>query len=415
MVKYRPVIDKAIGAIILITCLVTSETYPQSGSSSSTSTMIEYPKFNCPETDQCHCMNVFSYYEIQCPLYEPHVTMHIKPPENIELTCISNNYTAYTHIPQMNLGDIAMMKIVGCPLPIGLSLTSVTQKFNATRIRALYYRSYSHMENPSFRRQHFTGFPDLQKLYINDESQNEYPSDLFDDLENLKWLQLKSNREHLPKDLFTKLTNLHSLELSMKLKYIDDGMFANQKSLQNLGLWGNQLHNLSKDSFKDLELLNDLDLSSNNIQSFNPEVFSHLKNLKNLNLNANNFSSLPEGLLAENTELVEFKVLNNRQPLQTLPSSLLANKTKLENVFIRTDLKRIPEDLFIGSDAITVIKLEQNQLEKLPSKIFIDQVKLMELYLQNNQLTDLDDDLFETTRALQVLNLSHNQLMNISS
>lgn len=425
MIKYKireQVASIATKTIIILlvaaSFIVTTETFPQATIGSNGLTTIEIPvhtKFNCPESDQCHCLNVFSEYEVQCPHYDPHVTMHIKQPAYIHIQCISNNETAYQEIPQMSLGEISKLQIQGCPLPIGRSLVSIAEKFNATKIRTLIFQTYSYMGNPLFRRQHFSGFKDLQRLVLTDTAQTEFPSDLFDDLGTLNWLQLKSSREYLPKDIFSKLPNVQVFELAMKLRNLEEGLFANQKMVRTLGLWGNQLQNLTKDSFKDLTTVLDLDLSSNSMETLNAEVFTPLVNLENLNLNSNNFSSLPDGLLATNKELFEFKMLHNRQPLKTLPSGLLSNKPKLNRVYLRAELESLPDDLFAGSPNISIINLESNRLEQLPAKLLHDQSNLQELILRHNKLTHLDDDLFQGTGALRILHLSHNQLLNISA
>lgn len=315
----------------------------------------------------------------------------------------------------MNVGEISKLQLQGCPLPADRSFHSIADKFNATKIRTLIFQSFDYMGNMLFRRQHFSGFKDLQRLVLTDTAQTDLPSDLFDDLGTLNWLQLKSSREYLPRDIFSKLPNLQVIEVSMKLRTLEEGLFANQTKVRTLGLWGNQFQNLTKDSFEGLVTVLDLDLSSNNMDALTGDLFDPLINLENLNLNSNNFSSLPDGLLSNNNELFEFKMLHNRQPIKTLPSGLLSNKPKLNRVFLRADLQVIPEDLFSGSSNISQINMEYNRLEELPAKLFHDQRNLQELNLQHNKLTHLDDDLFQGTGALRVLHLSHNQLLNISA
>lgn len=409
MVKHR--LSRAVAIVLVIVQILSTATILTQSRSIDGSV----GQFSCPDTDQCHCAKVISEFEVQCPHYDPDVTIKINPLSYIYLHCIKHSEDVYSRIPPLNVGRVEQLQLQGCPLPAGRSLAAVAEKFNATNIRTLRYQIYGHIENPLFRRQHFSGFKDLQRLLISDNSQSEFPPDLLDDLEGLSWLQLRSSREYLPVGIFKNVPNLQYLELHMKLQKIEDGLLTNQKSLIQLSLWGNQLHNLTKDSFKDVVSIRELDLGVNNIQHFDPEVFSHLINLENLNLNANNFSSLPVNLFAHNPMLKEVRLMDNRQPIETLPAGLFANLTQLTSLSIRAGVKSLPEDLIQGSLNMSTLVLERNQLATLPPRFLADQVNLGELNMQYNNLTDLDDSLFTNTRLLKILRLSYNRLLHISA
>ncbi|XP_063706924.1 protein toll [Culicoides brevitarsis] len=405
---------------VIAACIMTTETYPQAtfGTSNSGLTTIDMPlipRFVCPEGDYCTCDNMSPEYEIQCPRIDPHVHLRILQPAYIMVQCFSYNETAYEEIPRMNLGEIQKLHFQQCPLPQGRSLHSIAEHFNASRIRTLIFQMPSYAGNVRLHRAHLSGFQHLQRLSITDNTQTELPSDLFDDLGTLNWLQLKSGREYLPQDIFSKLPNLQVIELAMKLREFNPKMFVNQKNIRTLNLWGNRLSNLSKDSFENLASVVEMDLSSNGLETLNVGIFDPLRNLMNLNLNANNFSSLPENLLAQNTEMHEFRMLNNRQQLKALPAALLANKPKLNKVLIRADVEELPEDLFAGSKNIVTIGMDGNKLQKLPPKLLQDQSELQELDLKHNQLVHLDEYIFAGTRSLRIVHLSYNQLLNISS
>lgn len=412
MVKHR--LNKAVGIVLAIVQILSTTTVPQTQSWSVDGSV--NGQFNCPDTDQCHCARVISEYEIQCPHYDPELTIRINPGSFVFLHCFISTDNVYSTVPRLNVGKTEQLQLQGCPLPAGRSLAAVAEKFNATNIRTLRYQVYGHIDNPQLRRQHFSGFKDLQRLLLSpDSSQTDFPSDLFDDLQELRWLHLKSSQEYLPVGIFKNLPNLQYLELHMQLKKIDDGLLTTQKSLIQLSLWNNQLHNLTKDSFKDVVSIRDLDLGVNNIQNFDPEVFSHLINLENLNLNANNFSSLPANLFVNNPNLREVRLMDNRQPLETLPPRLFANLSQFTTLSVRSGVKYLPEDLLQGSLNITTLNLERNLLETLPAKFLEDQINLDSLNLQYNNLSRLDDRLFVNTRKLKVLQLSYNRLLSISA
>lgn len=369
-------------------------------------------RFRCP--DQCYC-GMFPDHEVQCPRFDPLVKIDFKPPSYVKLQCESTEQDVYNRIPDLNLGEIVTFKMQSCPLPVGRSLASIPERLNTTKIRFFAYQASPHQDNALFRKQHFVGFKDLERLLISDNSQNELPVDMFDEMVNLRWLQLKSNRDHLHPDIFSKLRNVEALELAMNLKQIESGLFASQSKLETLSLWGNQLRNLTKVSFKDVPGVVDLDLSANNIESLEPETFSHLLKLKSLNLNANNFSTLPPNLFANNSELIEVKLLDNRQQLAELPAGLFAHLPKLQRLYIRAQVTQVPEDLIAGSVNLSILFMDRNQLTVIPPKMLQDQVRLEELSLVDNKLMRLDDNLFQSTRALRVLRLSYNHLFNISA
>lgn len=372
-------------------------------------------EIKCPETTSCSCSSVTGELEIECPVPISKVTIRVQPSTYIHMECSGLDESEYEKLPVMHVGNVSTVKIRKCPLPTGRSIKSMFHNLGTKHMKTVTFQSPNTELRNTLVRHHLEGLEDLQRLALSGNGLSELPEDLFDDVTNLIWLDLKGNKVNLPKNIFAKLEKLESLELGHNnLQFLEPGVFRNQKRLKLLNLWGNSLRNLTKECFEGVSSLLELDLSANTIETFQSDVFATLTNLVNINLSANRFKSLPENLFANNTKLMKIRIMENRIPLETLPSGLLSNLGDLETVLIKSELSSLPEDLFAGSPNITHIDMERNHLSTLPEKLLADQRSLQQLNLKHNNLSYLPDGLFVGTRALTVLKLSYNQLTNVS-
>ncbi|XP_055851908.1 protein toll [Episyrphus balteatus] len=366
-------------------------------------------------TSQCHCSPVLTDFEIACPGQgiDPKIMIRIRQNNYVQINCHHIDPSEYSLLPKMNIGSNPMVQISQCPLPPLQPIQSIIQRLGITQVNALLFESGE--LGGSLSRLHFRGLHDLGRLRLSSNGLSTLPEDVFADLKNLTWLDLRSNKVELPQNIFTSLENLNFLELGHNnLQDLPPGIFRNQKKLIHLNLWSNNLTNLSKDAFEGVYSITDLDLSANNIVTFRPDVFSYLKNLTTINLNGNYFKSLPEGLFAENKNLSLFRLNNNRVPLKHLPSGLLSNLPNLREVRLSCDLETIPPNIFANSTSIRNITISGNNLTELPYMLFADQIELIDLDLTRNKLLSLPEDIFQNTRNLIVLRLSHNQLTNVT-
>lgn len=371
-------------------------------------------RFNCPSTTSCSCTYIFNDYEISCPEMLPQVIVKAAPGEKVEIECMSTDEKVYTQLPEMNLGDVNLVQFRRCPLPLGSSLHSILERLGVRRTRSLVFLSYGADLGGSLVRQHLSGLHELQRLVLSGNGLSNLPDDLFDDVGNLTWLDLRGNKVHLPVNIFRNLHKLEYLELGYNnLNKLENGIFRNQHNLKHLNLWGNNLQHLSKDSFLGVSSIVELDLSSNNIETLHSDVFEHLTNLTNINLNANRFASLPEGLFSKNQMLKQIRLMDNRVDLDTLPNGFLARLPALEEVIIRCNVKSVPVDMFKDSPNIRNITMASNSLVTLPMGLFTDAVSLLDLDLSDNMLYELPDDIFMGARSIIVLRLSNNQLSKI--
>lgn len=371
----------------------------------------------CPATSNCECME-HNDLEIKCPRVEPQVFIRIeKKYPKVHYVCKNVSNLEFELLPMIKLNGARSLRMTSCPLSYGMSIASYMKNIQIERISTIEFVSGSVNSENLILSQHFRGLDDIEKFDFQgfDNEIKEFPSDLFVGMRNLKWVRIKVANIHLPVDLFAPLENMEFLELSrIKLQSIDPGFLQNQRKLQSLILCGNELKNLSKEAFIGLAHINELDLSANGMEFLEPDTFLHLTNVTILNLNKNNFASLPDGLLAENQKLREFRLIENHVSLTTLPRRLLSNLKDLQKVMIKCDLEIISESFFEGSKNIEVIQLARNFLQNLPTNLLKDQAKLKILDLSDNLIAHFPDDFFLGTTELEVLKLSKNRWTNIS-
>lgn len=380
------------------------------------STCLAMPSYNrnrfaCPATSNCSCNFIESNIEVECPPFEPEITVSLQPTKYVQIECQTSSDRVYEKLPAMQLGNISMVRFKRCPPPSGSSYHAVLGHLGIGNTRTLFVEN----GGSSMVRQHFTGFRDLERLHINGKEMSEMPDDLFDDVKQIRWLSLRSNNLDLPVNIFRSLEKLENIELGHNsLTSLTPGIFSNQHQLKNLNLWGNDLRNLTKAELNGVTSIQELDLSANLLESLEAGVFDQMANLTDINLSSNPLVALPEGLFAANQNLTRIRLLNNKVPMLTLPSRLLANLTRLDSVSISCGLSSLPDDLFADSVNVKNITFSGNSLQTLPVGLFVGLVRVLEVDLSKNKLQRLDDGVFEQLEAVRVLRLSQNQLETIS-
>lgn len=382
-------------------------------------TVAVFSQKNCRDlgaNSHCQCSTMPSRYEIQCPPmdFNHKFTLLISPGEHVQIDCGRVDAREYNLLPSMSIGDSKIVQIRQCPLPGHDPIARLFEHLGITKVNYLMFESGELGAN--LTRHHLSDLKNLAHLRFSSNSLTHMPEDLFADLGNLNWLDLRSNNVNLTEKLFEPLKNLTFLELGHNnLKTLPRGIFKNQQKLLHLNLWGNQLRNLTRDVFEDATSLTDIDLSANNIETFAPDVFQPLTQLGSLYISANHIRELPFGLFSNTKNLTEFRLINNRVALIALPSKLFANLPHLKEVRLSCELESVPEDLFENSNKLANLTLNDNMLTTLPEQLLRDQHELYDLDLSHNRLQTLPDGLFQNTRKLVELKLSHNQLREISS
>lgn len=372
----------------------------------------KYASPYCPTTGDCSCNFIETDHEFDCPPVEPDISVRIKPNERVHIDCPTNKDNVYERLPRMQLGNIPMVRIQKCPTPAGgTAYMAILGRLGMQHTRTLMLSN----GGSALVRQHLTGLVELERLIIQKNHLTELPDDLFADVRNLTWLNMRSNTVHLTVNLFRDLEQLEYLELGYNsIKSLRPGMFHSQRRLRSLNLWGNSLRYLTQAELEGLASVQDLDLSGNDLETMEVGVFDGMAGLNNVHLSSNPLRALPDGLLAHTKNLTRFMLTNNRVAMETLPARLFAELPALERVEVVCGLERLPGDLFAGTVNVTNVTLAGNLLSTLPVEIFRGLRRLLELDLSGNQLVQLEDGMFDSLEALVVLRLSNNRLMTIA-
>lgn len=370
---------------------------------------------SCPD-HLCRCIinNYDDDYIMECPPVHSVIALKLSLPKNIEIECNSNDENVYDHIPQLNIGEIRTIHMTRCPIPENDSIISKLNKLNITKVKALFFKNRIANGFSKLQRKHLKNLDGLERLSLSENGLTELPIDLFDDIQNLNWLDLQQNNISLHKGIFSKLGNLTFLELAHNnLESIDNGLFENQNQLEVLNLWGNNITNISGEWFNGLESLKLLDLSKNSIQSLNSKILEYLPNLKVLSLNMNPIDELTSDIFSYNKNIKKIRLAQNKVNL-TIPDRMFANLENLEEVFIN-DAKVLSfgTNMFDGCTKLERITISNNLFEILPITTFLGAINLQTLDLSNNHLTSLED-LFNSLTKLTTLNLSHNNVENVT-
>ncbi|XP_078042792.1 toll like receptor [Augochlora pura] len=372
----------------------------------------------CPE-QYCNCYpNTKSGTEVRCLTgNDSFIVINVVPTTNyIQIQCVNSAEWSDFRVPKLFPSrKVNSVFFQMCKLPTNKSLATIVHEIGAEDVESLSFQSYGN-EGMYLSKKHLEGFPKLQRLILSSNNVSDLGKDLFTDVPEITWLDLRANNVRLRSDSFQNTANLTVLELAQnRITSIEPGVFDNLTKLTLLNLWQNRLTRIEPGTFDKLVSLQSLDVNSNDLTTLYEGVLKNLNNLEVLNLSGNNFSFLPESLFQQNQKLKVVNMYGNKRNMTTLPRGLFANLTKLTSVQLRSNgLVTVPEDLFRGSTSITDINLERNYLAALSKDIFEGLYSLSTLNLHFNELTSLPDEIFADTKSLTEINLSKNHIVSIS-
>ncbi|XP_031848594.1 toll like receptor [Nomia melanderi] len=371
----------------------------------------------CP-AQSCSCYPSHSSdTEIHCPTgNDSAFIVNVQPYKYIQIQCHNSPQWSDFHVSNLfSAHNLESFFFRMCKLPTDMSLGEIVRKVGAKDVQKLIFQYFGNL-NMNLTREHLTGFPKLQRLILSSNNSTNLSSDLFADMPDLTWLDLRENNVHLPAGFFKDAPNLEVLELGRNMiTSIEPGLFDDLTKLRLLNLWQNKLMEIKSGTFDKLVSLKSLDINSNELTTLPKNVFEKLKNLEVLNLFGNNFTSLPGDLFQHNRKLRTVIMYGNKKNMTTLPSGLFSNLTELKLVQLRSNgLITVPENLFWGSISMNNISLERNYFESLPENLFKGLINLSTLELSFNELTSLPDQIFVDLKNLIKLDLSKNHIASIS-
>ena len=276
------------------------------------------------------------------------------------------------------------MVIHNCKIPKNETLYELTSKISKNvKHLAIEYLKLEEGEL-TFNNYSFEGLSKLETLKISGIDSVE-SSDVFESLVNLKKLILYE--VPTPEGIFDTMNQLEFLSIRTNTLILPAGIFKNQRKLIELRLF------CGRES------------------SLDPLIFANLPNLEKLTIEKNCLISWPENIFKNNQKL---KFLELQKTKILILEKLLAPMTLRIVSFRNCEILKLSEDLFQNSSNIEELDLSTNKLILLPKDIFVDQIMLRVLDLSINGIMELSDGLFDTTLNMRRLRLTANKLTIIS-
>ncbi|KAF5290884.1 hypothetical protein FQA39_LY14564 [Lamprigera yunnana] len=369
--------------------------------------------FRCTSSNQCICSTVQTYYEYVCPLDDANIVVKVYPDYGLSVQCLKNLSWHEQQLPRTQFGNAEAVMFRRCPFPKP-PILNLLNNLGVSRTKELEFDFTIDFENVVLSSKYFEGLEYLDKIILNNNNIIEIDEDTFKNLTNLTEIDLGTNLITLKPKLFRYSTNLRLLDISQNnLEYLPIGIFQNLKNLKYLYMWSNKFSTLNTKTFEDLENLEILELRNTNLESLPDDIFYSLINLRMISLAMNKLSTLSKNTFRNNQHLEVIQMQQN-EDLETLPDYFFSNLTHLKNVELNEcKLSALPENLFYGSAHVQNLSLNYNQLKELPEHIFKGLSTLENLDLSYNHLERLAENIFDSLTALRVLNLENNKLTNV--
>ena len=268
---------------------------------------------------------------------------------------------------------------------------------------------------------------------------------IFDHQRELKYLKLNNNNlSSLPSDVFNFLNRLTYLELNFNLFQIafERSIFIELQNVAYLSLRDANIQLLSNNSFFFLFYLKNLNLRYNDISTLNLNVFSNLISVLHINLGHNKLTRIGSDVFNLTYSLVGLLLDHNH--LSFLPADVFKNLVKLRylelsnNLFssvegnILSEMSRklaknsfsSPMFLFRGHNKLSEIEtnayklperlkrlsLDHNELSILHAGVFSNLTKFRKLTVSHNLINSLPEDIFTGLESLYDLDLTFNFL-----
>ncbi|VVD00393.1 unnamed protein product [Leptidea sinapis] len=377
--------------------------------------VIDATRLMCPSHPNCVCGGTFAL-ELNCNIDGQVVKINLLPNTYISIRCENVSSLDYSKLPKCanEMNNFKSVSFKDCPVP-KTSFKDVLEQLGVSKTMSLIFQNAKNLPG-YFDRRHFAGLQDLTKLLLSVSGITHLPDNLFMDVHNLTWLNIRCNSINISEQLFKPLEKLETLEISHnQMTNVSANLFSHLAFLRKLSLWQSNVTWFSKDFFTGVNVLEELDLSSNGLNELPTLIFKPLIKLRKLTLFSNKFSTLPQNLFSTNNNLETVIILNNDVKMRELPRRLFGNLLNLKQIYIqRCGLEIVPYDVFGNSSQLTNISVAYNDIQSLQESTFNDQINLLELDLSHNKLKNLEPKLFSSLVRLEKLNLAHNTIEEIS-
>ncbi|KAL3281786.1 hypothetical protein HHI36_004987 [Cryptolaemus montrouzieri] len=191
---------------------------------------------------------------------------------------------------------------------------------------------------------------------------------------------------------YSNFENLEELKIDFcKVREIDAGAFDSLRSIVTLTLSGNNIAEIEKGIFNNLQVEN-LNLSTNYITSIHPQAFDNITNLKTVILDYNQLKCWSSDWFYNTPSLRNLSFRHNL--LEELPDNALINfrseiknETEISVDFGYNKIHLIHPRAFKCVENFSLLNLEYNKLLMLKVETFRNVTKIKNLILRGNPLT----------------------------
>lgn len=212
-------------------------------------------------------------------------------------------------------------------------------------------------------------------------------------------LDLSGNKiTEIPEGFFDNMTNLEYVDLnSNHIKALPENTFKNTKKLKWINIRANNLTEIKKNTLSGLDKLVYLELDNNSITSVEAGALDGDTSLKQLSISGNELNTLPDHLLDDAGDTIDFIELSNNEFVK-LPNCINAATKKLRKI---SAFNNVLEDIsnidFTKMSNLEEVNFYKNYIAQVPDGTFAKNKKLYSVDFHDNQISNITEKAFPET------------------
>ena len=259
---------------------------------------------------------------------------------------------------------------------------------------------------------HSNQFVNNTKLELIDFSGNEItklPPTLVRECRKLKTIKFEGNLiKSVPKNFLENQPDLQEINLAYNhIKAIDPNIFTSNHKLVSIDFSVNDINEIDETVISKLSVLESINLGNNNLTIVPEKMFRSNPKLQRIDF-AN--------------KVTEFETDLNGAIIQTFPnpdyahsyenrSNLTSSSSSSSNSIINNNkIKMLPNKLVSNNPNLLEFKFSNNEIEDVPKDLFDNNKKLQEIALDGNEIEEISVDEFENLSDLQSFKIERNPL-----
>lgn len=212
-------------------------------------------------------------------------------------------------------------------------------------------------------------------------------------------LDLSGNKiTEIPEGFFDNMTNLEYVDLnSNHIKALPENTFKNTKKLKWINIRANNLTEIKKNTLSGLDKLVYLELDNNSIASVEAGALDGDTSLKQLSISGNELNALPDHLLDDAGDTIDFIELSNNEFVK-LPNCINAATKKLRKISaFNNALEDISNIDFTKMSNLEEVNFYKNYIAQVPDGTFAKNKKLYSVDFHDNQISNITEKAFPET------------------